>query len=325
MSIKCYLKKHAAFLASIPLFVEFYYDFVLYWRFSGIRNKNKSESQLLGKIIADYHVIEKGLTMPESRAGFGADKIIGLVDNCFSYMDSFGCDNEQVRYALSVLVEYDEFHKEANFKLDPKVQEKIELARTKKVESSNQISVLAKDYFPSDNCGFSEFSRSRRSVRHYSNKEVSLDVIKKAVAIAQNAPSSCNRQGTRVYVVSGKREIEKLLSIQRGNRGFGHLANKFIIVTGSLGYSFGRFERHLAYVDGGMYLMNLLYALHDRGVVACPLNSYFSHKDCAEFKTFFNIPDEEVLIGLISCGYATDSFKIAYSYRSSVDNIFNIR
>lgn len=280
---------------------------------------------MLGKIIADYHVIEKGLTMPESRDGFGADKIAGLVDNCLLYMDCYGDANEQVRYALSVLVEYDAVHKSANFKLDSKVQEKLDLAALKGSASSNQISVSAKDYFPDPNCGFGEFSQSRRSVRNYSGKEVSVDEIKKAVALAQNTPSSCNRQGTRVYVVSSRGKIDQLLSIQHGNRGFGHLANKFIIVTGALGYSFGRYERHLAYIDGGMYLMNLLYALHNRGIVACPLNSYFPHKVEDEFKTIFNIPDEEVLIGIISCGYAPDSFKIAYSYRSDVNNIFNVR
>ena len=47
----------------------------------------------------------------------------------------------------------------------------------------------------------------------------SLESIEQAVELAKYAPSACNKQPVRIYVVFDKENVEKILDMQQGNRG----------------------------------------------------------------------------------------------------------
>jgi hypothetical protein len=72
-----------------------------------------------------------------------------------------------------------------------------------------------------------------------------------------------------VYSVSNDTAIEQVLALQNGNRGFGHLAKRVLIVSADLHAFIGPIERNKAFVDGGMFAMSLLYALHRLELGAC--------------------------------------------------------
>ena len=55
---------------------------------------------------------------------------------------------------------------------------------------------------------------------------------------------------------TNKNQIAKILEVQGGNRGFGHLANRLIIITSEVGVFTGVAERNQVYIDGGMYARN---------------------------------------------------------------------
>lgn len=282
---------------------------------------NDNPDKMIGAIIIQYHVIEKGLTMPKSRLGFGKERLISLCQICCTYIERYGQNDEQLKHAVGVVFEYEEYHQSNNFNLDEEVKTSIKQLKSiliEKIDKAYQIQTTKDEYFKHVNSPFYEFSNSRASVRNYTVDEIPIEKIKGALELACNTPSACNRQSSRTYLFTDRELIAKLLEAQGGNKGFGHLTNKLIVITGELGVFSSTNERHQVYTDGGLYAMNLLYALHSNEIAACILNCSFDYKKEEEIKKDFNIKESEVLIAMIACGVAPGEFKIAASLRYSI-------
>lgn len=279
---------------------------------------SESVDKMIGSIILQYHVIEKGLTMPESTPGFGRERVISLCNDCIKCLKKHGQDDEQLNHAIGVILEYEDYHKSRGFILDNSITKSITSLRESlqwEVRKSIQKEITREEYFSKLQLPFHAFSNSRSSVRNYSDENVPISRILDALNLACNAPSACNRQSWRTYVFSDKTMIIRLLEMQGGARGFGHLANKLILVTGELGLFCNSNERNQVYIDGGIYSMNLLYAIHSSEIAACILNCSFTPAKEKEIKEYGKIRKSEVLISMIVCGIPPDNFKIASSPR----------
>ncbi|MFB6320160.1 nitroreductase family protein [Saccharicrinis sp. FJH54] len=325
LNLKTIIKKFIPILIPIILIPEYCYDFWHYVVHSGVL-KTSTKTKLIARITEEYHVIEKGLTMPETRLGFGRNNLLSLLSNCNEFVSKYGFYDIQLRHAASVVNEYLKFHEDNAYKLDKTLVEKIDIFRQKTHirEVSKQIQSTQKEYFKHNRSSFDIFSSSRKSLRNYSDKEVPIETINAAVDLSRNTPSSCNRQGSRVYIYSDRALVKQILKLQGGNRGFGHLAKKLIVVTAELGISHGVFERHQVWIDGGMFAMNLLYSLHFMKIAACPLNCNFSIKKDRELRKLCGIKNSEVFIMMISCGIPPDSFQIALSKRYPLEHFLHI-
>jgi nitroreductase len=326
--MKQQIKKIFPFSILLALFIEYYKDYMRFVRNSAIfAFIIGNEEKILGNIIADYHVIEKGLTMPEPRLGFGKVKIIKLAKHCEDFIKKYGYSNKQLRQAIVVLQEYRLYHKDKNFELESSLLDRIKALEGKigNLIPSKQGRVTAEEYFKYRKDSFDKYAISRRSVRNYSDEDIPREALVNAVKIATTAPSSCNRQASRVYIYEDKEQIKEILEVQGANRGFGHLANKLVIVTAELGYSHGVYERNMPYVDGGIFAMNLLNGLHFNEIIACPLNCYFSVWKDKKLRKLCGIKKSEVFIVMISCGKAHDEFEIAQSYRYPVEEFITFK
>lgn len=301
--------------------LAFLYDYKQYLNYSNTYPKRKKEFNIIGNIIADYHVIEKGLTMPSMRLGFGQQKLRNLIMHCLNYINTYGLNDEQLLHAISVIKEYIEVHEEQKYKLEKETLEFINIlfSKTGTVSSCSQKEINKDEYFKFSNANFTEFSNSRSSVRNYSDVIIPINLINNSIDLAKNTPSACNRQCWRTYVYSDKDKLNEILSLQGGNRGFGHLANKLIVITAEVGVFLSIGERHEAYIDGGMYAMNLLYALHHNKLAACILNCSHDVEKDKKMRKICDIKDSEVFIAMISCGYPSENFKIPLSKRYSIE------
>jgi nitroreductase len=305
---------------------SFWYDFIRFYKHSAYRN-TEGKNHLIAKIIHDYHIIEKGLTMPETRMGFGKHKIIDLINECTQFISKYGEDNQQVEHALKVINEYKEFHVKSNYKLDYEVENSIKhlISITNNTKCTMQRVIKKEEYFSRVEDDFSAFSNSRASVRNYSLEELDINHIINSVSLARNTPSACNRQTSKVYIYTNKKDIEAVLQVQGGNRGFGHLTNKLIVITADVSVFFGINERYQAYIDGGMFAMNLLYSLHYNKIAACILNCSNTNKKDLMMRKVCDIKDNEVFIAMISCGKSPDQFKIALSHRNLIDDYVTVK
>ena len=306
--------------------LNYYYDFKRFIKYSSSREIH-SKTNLEAKIVMDCHTIEKGLTMPEPRLGFGKDLLFRLIGNCEQFLIKYGSDDEQLKHTVSVLLEYLEFHKNKNFGLNDMLIKKIKNLSLgfSNLTPTNQIDFTIEEYFSSSDKSFLPFSKSRHSVRNYIDENIDINLIEKSIEITQaTTPSACNRQTSRAYLLSKRETIDEILKYQSGNRGFGHLSNKLIVLTAELGVFDGLHERNQAYIDGGMFAMNLLYALHSNKIATCILNCSHDFKKDKIMRKLCGIKDSEVFIAMIACGIPPANFKITISNRYNYLDILNM-
>ena len=168
---------------------------------------------------------------------------------------------------------------------------------------------------------FDSFAKKRHSVRQFTHEEVSNDVIEHAVRVAQTAPSVCNRQSNRVHVCKRQDRIKEILSCQQGNRGFGHQVPLVFIVTSSLSHFLSIGERNQCWIDGGLFLMTLIYGLQDQGIATCCLNWSVEKERDLELRQIAGIPDSENIVCLLAAGYPPEHCQVACSARRPLTEV----
>lgn len=286
---------------------------------------NNSETDKVKRdLTLSYHIIEKGLTMPVPRPGFGKAVVIGLVNTIVKYQKLNLPEAElEFKQSVSVLKEYIEFHKSINYQLDQEVTAKLDIIETrfKGIEGIKQIRTNKEEYFQHIHKPFDQFCNSRYSVRNYTNQEIPLPVLYECIELAQKSPSFCNRQPTRVKIVKSAEKKNAILDIQNGNRGFGDLAETLLVITSVISTTKDIHERNENHLNGGMFSMTLLNALHFHKIAACSLNWSVSNDKDVEIRKILNIPDNEVVLLIISCGYVPDVFSVASSPRKNAQEI----
>ena len=268
------------------------------------------------EIVMGYHVLEKGLTMPRRRLGFGKGAVVHLVNLIQSFEKRFGND-PQVRHAVGVLRAYREMHRECP---DPMPRLDAFLAAHEDVPAATQPHVRRVEFFAAKDAPFPAFAASRHVVRHFAGT-VSRETVEEAVSLALTAPSACNRQHARVHVIDDPVLRDRLFAVQGGTRGFGADADKVIVVTADLSAVRWAWERHDCYVNGGIFVMNLCYALHYLGVAHCILHWSVSPDVDREAHRFLGIPANEAIVQVLACGMPPEEFDVASSPRLSVSDV----
>ena len=273
------------------------------------------------EIVMGYHVLEKGLTMPRRRLGFGKGAVVHLVNLIQSFEKRFG-EDPQVRHAVGVLKAYAELHETAGESGDSGIPEPLVnfLAAHDDVPAAAQPHVRREDFFAAKDAPFPRFAASRHVVRHFEGP-VPRETVEAAVKLALTAPSACNRQHSRVHVIDDPALRDRLFAAQGGTRGFGADADKVLVVTADLSAVRWAWERHDCYVNGGIFVMNLCYALHYLGVAHCILHWSVSPDVDREAHKFLGIPPNEAIVQVIACGMPPEEFDVASSPRLSVSDV----
>lgn len=302
----------------------FKYDFS--WTLFQLRwgNLTPTKESQLASLLVVSHVLEKGLTMPNRRLGFGQSRVEMLVGMLELFIKKYGADYVQVQAALNDLAEYIYIHKQASYNLPDQLVYSITNVLDYRKLSENKIiiSCSREEYFVKD-VDFEKLAYSRRSLRYYDASEVDMDRVIDAIRIAQTAPSACNRQATRVKILQSKEAKDYVLKIHNGTRGFGHLADKILLITSDM-TNWAPEDRNMAFLDAGIYTMNLLYALHDHHICACPLNAGLNSNETNDFRRVLCIPSSEMPICFITIGNAPNDFMIAKSERLYIKDVYTV-
>lgn len=273
-------------------------------------------AQLRAAIVAHYHVLEKGLGMPDRKAVFGtavADALRVRLDTWEAR--GYGQDL-QIVSARAVLAAHAAAQAPvvaiaSSVPLGAETGDAVSTAGGTRVATRETFRRLGRG-------DFHDLVRIRRSIRNFASTPVSEDVIAQVVAMAQQSPSVCNRQSCKVHWTTERDNIDALLALQNGNRGFGHLAQGLFIVTSDLSIFHGLEERNQAWVDGGLFSMSLLYALSYLGLGACPLNWCVTPDRDTTLRARAGIPDTERVIMMIAFGHLPETFDVAVSMRDPV-------
>ena len=166
-----------------------------------------------------------------------------------------------------------------------------------------------------------EIACDRRSVRHFDGRPVDLALVRRAAAVAQFAPSACNRQPWRLHLFQDKVDIAALLALQNGNDGFGHTIPLLGLLTVDHAYFYGAVERIAPTLDAGLFLMGLLLALQAQGLASCCLNWNVMPARNVEAHRISGIPPNEKIVTFLAIGVAAPATIVPLSPRRAVDEI----
>ena len=274
------------------------------------------KSAACAEIVMGYHVLEKGLTMPHRRLGFGKGAVVHLIHLIESFERRFGGD-PQVTHAVGVLRAYRELHRAWP---EPMPRLDAFLAAHPDVPPAREPHMTRAAFFSAREAPFPAFAASRHVARHFAGS-VPKETVEAAVSLALTAPSACNRQPVRVHVIDDPARRDRLFALQGGTRGFGADADKVIVVTADLSFVRWGWERHDGYTNGGIFVMNLCYALHYHGVAHCILHWSVSPETDRAAHALLGIPANEAIVQVLACGMAPEEFDVAASPRRPIDEV----
>jgi nitroreductase len=278
-------------------------------------------------IVLDYHRLEKGLSLSRPRTGFGTTAATDLQRNLFLYIQhhEFG---EVCSDALKVLREYYAFNHAFCDDGNPLYcgyQKLIALSqavsRTCPESSGGTEEESRKNILAAVNIDYARFFQARHSIRAFSGESVERSLIEKAGQIAQNAPSVCNRQPWKLYCVEQREMIEQLLVMHGGARGFEGETDKLLVVSVDMRAFHYSGERNECWIDGGIYTMSLLNALHSVGLGACCLNWCVERGRDRRLRDLLEISPSEVIIVVVAVGNLCEKFKVPVSPRKTMEQV----
>jgi len=301
-------------------------DSIRFIKYSSVFSIN-TQQKVEGKINYYYHSIEKGMINEQIRYKYGVLKVNKLIRLLKIWLNrKYDTSNSQFIAACSVLVKYYHLHKENKVDISDIVPE-ADYNLFKPFYDKNTggtINCNANIYFQYSADNFDLFSDSRHSVRHFNGEMVPLEEIREVVRIAKNAPSVCNRQSVNIKLVNDHALTQKVLKIQNGMNVTAHTVNQLILVTSNINSFVSEVERNQMFIDGGIFLQNLLYALHHHKIAACALNwskPFFYDK---RIKKLLKLNPAERVIAVVAIGYPPDEFKIPFSKRKETSEILEI-
>lgn len=304
-----------------PLFVKtFYWMCQDLWHSYSVKRNQKEN---LAELMIANHVLEKGITMPNRRLGFGYETVRSVIDKCRKYIKDYSPNHIEIQCSIDILQQYYDLHIDNHFELPEDIVIGIQGLKDSNLRDTKFCYETTKsEYFTPTN-NFKDFAYSRHSVRWYSDEKIPDEDIINAIRLAQTAPSACNRQGVKIYVVTAKDKKKAVLELQKGNRGFGHLADRILLITTDM--SFWKCEnRPSAFLDAGIFTMNLLYALHYYGICACTLNAHLSIKKQKKLSHIVGYSASEIPAVFISIGNAPEKLMVTGSQRLECLNIYKI-
>lgn len=271
---------------------------------SHLAKKQLTKEQLESKLWAQAHVIEKGMSLPEPRLGYGQDGIKALLDFLNKYTQMhYSLDSMAYKNALSVLQSYISYHEERNFDVSNlKKQLALYDLTSDKTVQAGVVNFSKEEYTKLASGNFEQLANSRHTLRSFSSEPLDNDLIIKALELSRKTPSACNRQCWKVYWVKSPKAKKELLRLQKGHRGFGEAADSFLVITGDLSTCFGLEEYKQIYIDCGLYAMTLMNALHYKGVGVCPLNWCETHKKSQQLRSALGIPASDDIIMILGIG-----------------------
>lgn len=253
---------------------------------------------LEAQLTKDYHRVEKGLALADPRRPFGGavlDRLDGLIPTAKAIAPGAAYLSHAVS-ARSALVEW------------------------------NSGGAIADDVSPAvspTDRGLphpEQFFSTRHSVRDFDDRPVAQELLDRAVQMAVATPSVCNRQAWHVRFFH-QVEAVSVLRFQNGSAGFAQDVPVVALVTVDSRMFAGAGERNQGWIEGGLFSMTFVWALHGLGLDACMLNMSLTNGEIAALRDALAIPENELVIMMIAIGYGRAGHRRARSPRRTVSDV----
>ena len=307
-------------------FAYYLKNFFSIFKFSKYYNNIDDLDGIAADIIRNTHSIEKGLSIDNVRMGFGHKKQKYMMELICKLEK---CDNsyyaEVIKMALASLNSYIIFHDKNGYNDDfiDTLRDFINCRSGLLDSSFGGVIDIDSSSFNFNISDIEHFFNTRHSIRLFSKTPVDENLLLKAIELAQRAPSACNRQGVRVYVVD-KSKADLLKNQLGGVGGFADDIDKFIIVTGKLS-TYKLYESNQYIVSSSIYVGYLTLALHAYGLGSCVIQRpVIWNSNSQKLKKYYGIKDDEQIVCLLGVGNIEGHFSVPVSHRINIEEFAKI-
>lgn len=272
----------------------------------------------------NVHRIEKGLLMENRKPLFALDYIAETVEE-YLKIRQHNPTSSVLDWADDVLTSY--FGVVAEHPTVSMARQKFNLNKTKPIDCKLEFIPFVSKPFNQDELPliaslFGQLVHHRKSVRVFEKEKIpSRQLIDQAVALANQSPSSCNRQPYQFLFFDDKNLVSKLSEIPGGTKGFSAGIPMLCVVVGQMDVSPSPGDKHLMYVDGSLAAMTLMLALESLGLSSCPINWPDNADIEKKFRKHVPLKPYERPLMMIAIGYAHQEGLVAFSKRKGLDEI----
>ena len=300
----------------------FIYDFKRFLYFGGWHeNLTDKEVRNYNSVMA-YHGLEKSLSYSNRNPTSGwsnAERVFLRLEVANSTGD-FGYHDKAAKQVLYKFLNLPE-----NIKLSRaiKMLGALKTMNFESVEVHGAIEHPLENYQRAKLSSPEDFFFTRYSLREFNETPVPDQIIERAVKLAMKTPSVCNRQAWHIYHSTDRNIIDKTLSYQNGNKPFGNKIPNLFVITTDLKAFFAGSEHYQHWIDGGLFSMSIIYALHSLGIASCPLNwSQIPQRD-RDLRKAIHIKPNQTVIMMIAVGYPAQSNTVCSSTRRPINEVLS--
>jgi len=269
------------------------------------------------------HRVEKGLMMPKRKEVFALGYILPTVKVLQRHCgDDERVSNTEYSWFHSVLSRYFEVV------AGPEVVEKARAVFEELPEPPDNPGAGRTPFEsaerPSSDIGPGELldlSRQRKSVRWYQDRQVPRRLLDRAVDIARQAPSACNRQPFHFWIFDDPDLVADIADIPMGLSGCDREPPVLIAVVGEQRAFEHERDRHVIYIDGSLAAMNLMLALETLGLASCPVNWPDIPEKEKELRDTIDLDADQQVVMFLTAGYPNPDGKVAWSERKPVERM----
>ena len=274
------------------------------------------QQNLAARITERYHAVEKGLSLPEPRPGFGIAPVGAVLRLTERYVSRYGKD-DVVEAAYGALSAYVAFNQAAGLSNEdiPHFNAIKTALGAETTRSGGTIEITRDEVLEAVKGVDLDFFTARHSTRQFTDAPVSLEDLEFAARAGATAPAVCNREFSQVQVWRNRSDIDRLLAIQGGARGFADGIPCLAMITVSLRNYWDAAERNQAWIDGGLFAMNFMLGLHSRGLGSVPLNWAKPPSKNREMLEAAGLSEDTAIIMLIGIGNLRGNYRVAASPR----------
>lgn len=169
--------------------------------------------------------------------------------------------------------------------------------------------------------GLVQLAYRRRSVRFFLPKKVPHELVDRALDVALQAPSACNRQPFEVRIYDEDEVLRPLAAIPMGTAGLHHNFPMILVWVGKLRAFSHHRDRHVPYIDASQAAMGFQFALESLGLSSCCINWPDIPSREKRVREVLNLEPDDRIVMFMAVGFPDPEAMVPFSQKKSLDEV----
>jgi len=165
-----------------------------------------------------------------------------------------------------------------------------------------------------------QLAMRRRSVRFFQQRRVPRDLVDRALEIARQSPTACNRMPYEFRFFDDPEMVPKVASVPFGSAGYAENIPMVAVVVGRLDSYFSPRDRHAVYIDSSLAVMGFLYGLETLGLSSSIINWPDFEPLEIKMQKLLGLELHERPMMLIAIGFADTTVPVPFSKKKELDS-----